>query len=68
MYKRQVKERTETSGPVKNSSITTLLPLSPNFLSSIIVFTASSADVYKRQPSDDAIAECKALGAALAAV
>ena len=32
--------RTETSGPVRNSSITMLLPLSPKILSPMIVFTA----------------------------
>ena len=40
-----VKARTETSGPVKNSSMTTLEPLSPKILSAIIsrrAFLASS--------------------------
>ena len=38
-----VKDSTETSGPVRNSSTTILLPLSPNFPSSIIDLTASFA-------------------------
>ena len=38
-----VKARTLTSGPVKNSSITTRLPESPKARSSIMVLTASSA-------------------------
>ena len=38
-----VNARTETSGPVKNSSTTTLLPLSPKILSSIISLTPDSA-------------------------
>jgi len=36
-----ISPRTETSGPVRNSSITMLLPEEPNFLSSIIVLIAS---------------------------
>ena len=35
-----VNESTETSGPVRNSSMTTRLPLAPNFPSSIISRTA----------------------------
>ena len=38
-----VKERTETSGPVRNSSMTMWLPLSPKTLSSMQARTASSA-------------------------
>ena len=38
-----VKESTDTSGPVRNSSITILFPLSPKAFSSIIRRTASSA-------------------------
>ena len=37
------KERTETSRPVMNSSITMVFPAFPNFLSSMISFTPSSA-------------------------
>ena len=38
-----VKARTETSGPVKNSSMTTQLPLSPKTLSSIMARTPARA-------------------------
>ena len=38
-----VKDRTETSGPVRNSSITTRLPLWPNMPSSIMETTACLA-------------------------
>ena len=38
-----VKASTLTSGPVRNSSITTRLPESPKARSSIMVLTASSA-------------------------
>ena len=38
-----VKERTDTSGPVRNSSMTMLLPLSPKIFSSIMETTASFA-------------------------
>ena len=38
-----VKESTETSGPSRNSSMTILSPLLPNFLSSMISLTAASA-------------------------
>ena len=37
------KDRTDTSRPVMNSSMTISLPAEPNFLSSIIVFTPSLA-------------------------
>ena len=40
-----VKQRTETSGPVKNSSITMLLPLAPKTLSFIIISMASDASL-----------------------
>ena len=38
-----VNAKTETSGPVRNSSTTIVSPLAPNFLSSIIPRTASIA-------------------------
>ena len=38
-----VKDRTDTSGPVRNSSMTTVAPLSPKSRSSIIERTASRA-------------------------
>ena len=38
-----MKARTETSGPVKNSSTTTLFPLAPKILSSIISLIPASA-------------------------
>ena len=38
-----VKARTETSGPSRNSSMTTVLPLSPNASPDIIERTAESA-------------------------
>ena len=38
-----VNESTDTSGPVRNSSITMLSPLLPNFLSRMISTTASFA-------------------------
>ncbi len=43
MVRPSVKQRTETSGPVRNSSMTTSLPLSPNTFSSIMERTAASA-------------------------
>ena len=43
MVSPSVKERTDTSGPVRYSSTTTRLPLSPNTFSSIMERTASIA-------------------------
>ncbi len=38
-----VKARTDTSGPVRNSSMTTRSPLRPNFLSTIMASMAAAA-------------------------
>ena len=46
-----VKLSTETSGPVRNSSMTIRLPDAPNCLSSMMLFTAASAAASSSQIS-----------------
>ncbi len=51
MVSPSVKQRTETSGPVKNSSMTTSLPLSPKIFSSMMERTAAKASSWVWQMS-----------------